>query len=183
MKSPRRFDFIALTVGACIPDLFEPYFNLTYTDPVYSVQRNWTHSLFGASTLDLAVGLMAAVLVVRPLLAWANRRWPSGLWSRFANHDFLERKSWPIVVLSIWIGTLSHVLIDVPFHAPFRLFFPFVANSWVFDWRLQFVADIASTLIFGPLLGYLLYTYWWRPSRGAPGTESQRAAVKGEGAG
>lgn len=166
MKFPQRFDFVALTVGAVIPDLFEPYFNLFYSEPVYTFQRDLTHSLLGASTLDLAVGLAATVLVVRPLLTRMNRRWPSGLWSRFAGHDFLEPRSWSIVVLSVWIGTLSHALIDVPFHGAFRLLSPFVSGAWVFDWRLQSVADIASTVLFGPLFGYVLYTYWWRPSRG-----------------
>ncbi|TLZ45053.1 MAG: DUF4184 family protein [Methanobacteriota archaeon] len=165
MKWPRRFDFVALTVGACIPDLFEPYFNLVYNDAIYNFQRDLTHSLFGALTLDFVVALVGTVLLVRPLLRWMNRRWPSGLWSRFANQDFLARRSWPVTLASVWLGTLSHVLIDVPFHATFRLFAPFAPDSLIFYWRLQPLADVASTVLFGPLFGYLLYTYWWRPSR------------------
>jgi membrane-bound metal-dependent hydrolase YbcI (DUF457 family) len=166
ITAPRRFDFVALTVGAMIPDLFEPYFNLVYSDSTYNLQRNWTHSLVGASSLDLAVGLAATVLVARPLLAWVNRKWPSDLWSRFANHDFQKRRSWTITLLSVWIGTLSHVLIDVPFHAAFRLFYPFVTDTWVFVWRLEPTMSLGSTVLFGPLFVYLLYAYWWRPSQG-----------------
>jgi membrane-bound metal-dependent hydrolase YbcI (DUF457 family) len=165
MKWPRRFDFVALTVGAVTPDVFEPYFNLAYNDAIYNLQRDLTHSLFGALTLDFVVALLGTVLIVRPLLRWMNRRWPSGLWSGFANQDFLARRPCPITLVSVWLGTLSHVLIDVPFHAAFRLFAPFAPDSWVFDWRMQPLADVASTVLFGPLFGYLLYMYWWRPSR------------------
>jgi membrane-bound metal-dependent hydrolase YbcI (DUF457 family) len=166
IKAPRRFDFVALTVGAVTPDVFEPYFNLFYSDTIYNLQRNWTHSLLGASTLDLAVGLVVTLLVVRPLLTRVGRNWPSGLWRRFANHDFQAPRSLGVTLLSVWIGILSHVLIDVPFHAAFRLLYPFVTNAWVFDWRMEPTASFVSTVLFGPLFVYLLYAYWWRPSRG-----------------
>jgi membrane-bound metal-dependent hydrolase YbcI (DUF457 family) len=175
MKWPHRFDFVALTVGAVIPDLFEPYFNYASSDLVYSLQRNWTHSLLGALTLDFLIGLTATVLVVRPLLRWAHGRWPSGLWSRFAKRDFLAPTSWRITFASVWVGALSHVLIDVPVHGTLRLFHPFVENVVLFHWRLQPFLDVATTLIFGLLFGYMLYEYWWRPSRSLRATSPSQA--------
>jgi hypothetical protein len=175
MKWPHRFDFVALTVGAVIPDLFEPYFNIVYSDPIHSLERDWTHSLLGALTLDFVLGLVATVLVVRPLLRWADRRWPSGLWSRFANRDFLVPTSWRITLASVWVGTLSHVLVDTPVHATFRLLYPLPQDITLYYWRLQPFADVATTLVFGPLFGYILYKHWWRPSRSRGETSPSQA--------
>jgi membrane-bound metal-dependent hydrolase YbcI (DUF457 family) len=168
MKFPRRFDFVALTVGAVIPDVFEPFIILGLIDPSWpSPDRDWTHSLLGAVTLDAALALAATVLVARPLLAWADQRSPSYLWSHFAGHDFRRRTTW-VTLLSVWIGTLSHALIDLPFHAAVRLFFPIGPELWLFPYQLQPVADLAANVLFAPLFLYLLYAYWWRPSRSGP---------------
>ena len=168
MKFPRRIDFVALTVGAVIPDLFEPFIALGLVDPSWPVDRDWTHSLLGALTLDAVLALAATFLVARPLLAWADRRWPSGLWSRFAGLEFRRRASWGVTLLSLWAGTLSHVLIDVPFHAEVRLFRPLGPEILLFHFQSQWVADLVSTVLFGPPFVVILYWYWWRPSRSGP---------------
>lgn len=164
MKFPRRFDFVALTVGAIIPDLFEPLFLFGLADSNWTLQRDWTHSLLGAFTLDAVLALAGTVLVARPILSWADRRWPSGLWSRFAGHEFRTPKSWPVTLLSVWIGSLSHVVVDLPFHATLRLFFP-APHELLFALESNLLASVVADLVFGVPFVYLLYVYWWRPSR------------------
>lgn len=173
-RFPRRFDFVALTVGAVIPDLFEPFVLLGVLDTEW-LHRDWTHSLFGAVTLDALLALGATLFLARPMLAWADRRWPSGLWSRFAGIEFRTRASWAVLLVSVWVGTLSHVLLDVPFHATLRLFFP-VSTVLLFHWELDLVATVIANLLFGPPFVYILYVHWWRPSRVPP--EKRRGASR-----
>jgi len=168
-KWPRRFDFVSLTVGAAIPDLFEPLVFLHVLDPQSDIVRDWTHSLIGAFTLDAILALAATTFVVRPLLVRGNRVWPSGLWSRFAGREFLGRKSGRVIVVSVWLGTISHVLLDVPFHAMLRLFYP-APGVPLYPPNLDFWAHIAADFVLGPVFLYLLYLHWWRPSRGTRGT-------------
>lgn len=170
MKFPRRLDFVAMTVGSVIPDLLEVpsilgMLGADWTQP----QRDWTHSLVGALTFDAVLSLAALFLVVRPLLTWMNRRWPSGLWNHFAGHEFPIRTAWTVTLASVWIGALSHVLIDLPLHAVLRLFFPLYPAAgeyvWVFHWTLQPFVDIVANVIFAPAFVFLAYVYWWRPHR------------------
>lgn len=163
IRFPGRFDFVALTVGAIVPDLFEPLVLLGLVGPVWG-HRDWTHSLLGAVTVDAALAIAGTVIVARPLLTWADRRAPSGLWNRFAGLDFRTPRSWPIILLSVWVGSLSHVLLDVPFHAAFRLFFP-APTVWLYSAEWDPWAHLAADLVLGPVTAYLLYVYWWKPSR------------------
>lgn len=164
MKFPRRFDFVALTVGAVIPDLLEPLFFLDLPHEVWSLQRDWTHSLLGAVTVDAVLALAATVLVARPLLAWADRRDPSGRWSRFGGLDIGTARPWPITLASVWVGSLSHVLVDLPFHATIRLLFP-APHEVLFPLELNLWATVVANLLFGIPFAYLLYRCWWKPSR------------------
>ena len=172
MKWPRRFDLVALTVGAAVPDLFEPFGILGVLGSASDLVRNWTHSILGAFTLDAILGLAATTLVVRPALAWAARARPSGLWTRFAGQEFLRPRSWPVVVLSVWIGTLSHIFLDVPFHAMLRLFYP-APGILLYAPGLDFWAHLAADLVLGPAFAYLVYVYWWLPSRRTRGTTAR----------
>jgi len=172
MKWPRRFDLVALTVGAAIPDLFEPLAIFRILGSASDLVRDWTHSIVGAFTLDAILGLAATTLVVRPALGWAARARPSGLWSRFAGHEFLSRRSWPVVVGSVWLGTLSHVFLDVPFHAMLRLFYP-APGILQYEPGLDFWAHLAADLVLGPAFAYLAYVYWWLPSRRTRGTTAR----------
>jgi hypothetical protein len=169
MKFPRRLDFLALTVGAVIPDVLEPFWAFGLLDQSWTQpHRDWTHSAFGAVTVDAILALAGLVLVARPLLTWLSRRWPSSLWNHFAGHEFPIRTSWTVTLVSVWIGALSHALIDLPFHGSLRFwflpFFPEGERIWVFHWELQWMADIAANVIFGPAFVFLAFVYWWRPA-------------------
>ena len=176
MRYPRRFDFIALTVGAVVPDLFEPFVLLGFIGPEWG-HRNWTHSLLGALTLDAGLALAGTVLVARPLLGWADRRWPSGLWSHFAGLELAASRRWSVTLVSAWIGSLAHILVDVPAHSTLRLFFP-AFTLILFPPELDTLLHLSADLVFGPLSVYILYVYWWRPSRRHPDTRGAQNGTK-----
>lgn len=95
----------ALVVGTMAPDL--PYFL-----PL-GVPRDFSHSLLGVVTVDLAVGalvLAAWVLLLRaPVLDYA----PAWLRSRMPNRQVA---SIPLVLLALVVGALTHLAIDTVTH-------------------------------------------------------------------
>ena len=139
--------------------------------------RNWTHSLLGALTLDAGLALAGTVLVARPLLGWADRRWPSGLWSHFAGLELAASRRWSVTLVSAWIGSLAHILVDVPAHSTLRLFFP-AFTLILFPPELDTLLHLSADLVFGPLSVYILYVYWWRPSRRHPDTRGAQNGTK-----
>jgi membrane-bound metal-dependent hydrolase YbcI (DUF457 family) len=171
MKFPRRFDFVALTVGSVIPDLLEPVFMIAFPG-AYWAHREWSHSLVGAVTYDLAVALATTIVIARPLLGWLDRVRPSPLWSRFGGVDFRVGRIGLWTVASAAIGTLSHILIDIPFHTVMPLFFP-AASTRLYPEEFGRFTGAASALVFGPAFGFLLYRYWWRPARAPKGTRGE----------
>lgn len=162
-RFPERLDFVALTVGAVIPDLFELVF-LFLLPGFYRLQRSVSHSLLGALTYDLGLALLGIHLVARPLLYWLDRKWPSSLWSRYAGLDYRTSRPWRVVILSAAIGTLSHVLLDVPFHSVNLLFFPIPLNVVIFPTEYGVLASYLGHAIVGVFLVYLLWVNWWRPA-------------------
>jgi Domain of unknown function (DUF4184) len=163
LKFPDRLDFLALTVGSVIPDLLEPVTLLAFPE-YHGALRGWSHSFLGALTYDLALTLVATTFVVRPLLGWLDRVRPSPLWNRFGGLDYRAPKPRGWTIVSAAIGTLSHLLSDLPFHAAMPLFFP---AAWIqlfpeeFDW----IVGTVSTVLFGTAFAFILYHYWWLPSR------------------
>jgi hypothetical protein len=109
---PKRFDFIALSAGAVIPDILIP---ATYLLPeIENGTRYLTHSLIGAFTFDLALGLIAALYVIPSVIRYFKRTSPDPRGYEFAGIDVLEgRGGLPVTVYSILIGTTSHVLFDI----------------------------------------------------------------------
>jgi|SRR3990172_1233482 len=161
-KRAPKLDFVALTVGAVIPDLFELVFVFLLPD-LYWVQRDLSHSLLGAVTYDVGLGL-AGVLVARRLLHFLDRIHPSPLWSRYGGRDYRTGRPWRWVVLSLMIGSLAHVLVDLPFHWQHPLLFPFGERLVLFPAEQAFLVDRVTIVLFGSLFLYLLYVNWWRPA-------------------
>jgi len=159
---PQRLDFIALTVGCVIPDLFEPVFFFAWGDS-YWLQRSLSHSLLGAVTYDLALAVLG-ILLARRLLSWLDRIHPSTLWRWYGGLDFRTPRAWSVVIASAVVGTVSHVLLDLPFHHDNPLFFPFgetIHNDRDLDLLLPYpLAHILVALLFL----VLLYVHWWRPA-------------------
>lgn len=166
MWRPNHFDFVALTVGSVIPDLLEPVFLFALPE-WYMGHREWSHSVLGALTYDLAVALVATLFVARPLLGWLNRVRPSPLWTRFADQEFSRPVTRRVTLLSAAIGTLSHPLIDFPFHSTSQLLFPGPPIE-VFPEAYAWIGGTASALIFGPAFFFMVYRYWLLPAGERP---------------
>lgn len=158
-----QLDFVAITVGAVIPDLFEPVL-IFFLPAFYWTQRDLSHSLLGAVTYDVGLTLVGTVLVARPMLFWLDRVHPSPLWSRYGGREFRAARPWRWVVLSAALGSLSHVLLDLPFHWQHPLFFPAGERLILFSTEHAFLVDRLANAVFAPLFLYLLYVNWWRPA-------------------
>jgi hypothetical protein len=134
---PERFDVLALYVGAAVPDVIDGL-----AGPFKGGLGQWIgHSLVGLFALCVPVGL---------LLTWALRR--SGPWvQRVAPSmwNLLVRVSQPsnappraaiasrwrrlgFVSFSVWVGALSHLVIDFISHGNFLWFFPWYDNPHFF---------------------------------------------------
>lgn len=163
LRFPKRLDFVALTIGAVIPDLFEPVL-LVLGDPnLYWAQRDWSHSLLGAFTYDLVLAIVMTTFVARPLLYRFDRMLPSPLWSRFGGRDYRTSGPRSVVLLSAAIGTVSHVLLDVPFHPVSPLLFPAPRFS-VVPPEYENLVFLVSGAVFAVFFLYLLYEYWLHPT-------------------
>jgi hypothetical protein len=95
VRWPRRFDVLALSLGAMVADLeILIVYSLT-GDPFLS--RGLMHSILGVLTVNLIVALLTA----RHLVPWAatclDRRFPGTGWRRFAHRDLVDDRKGPSV--------------------------------------------------------------------------------------
>lgn len=155
---PRRFDFIGLTVGAVIMDFYIPFTYLILDIEI--PMRIITHSLIGAWTFDLLLGLIVALYIVPPLIRYLKTRTSDPRVYKFAGMDVLgqDRDLW-VVIYSILIGTTSHVLVDIPYHGGSPVLYPLDSIPFPLDeillWKI-----FSQGVIFLAFL-YLAYKYWW----------------------
>ncbi len=154
---PKKLDFIALTMGAIIPDLFEPFAMTIFREHYWPI-REITHSLIGAVTVDLALALAGTLFVVLPLFRWLKKK-NEGL-AFFAGMDMTERKGGKVMVLSALIGTVSHVTLDIFYHARNPLLYPMQPIRLFPDLETLNIARliIDVTLILAFL--YIFYKYY-----------------------
>ncbi len=159
IRCPKRFDFIALTVGAMIPDVLEPDVILLIPQRYWSV-RGLTHSLLGAVTLDLLLGLLVGYYIFPYLVQFFMKRSDDVRWYTFAGHNILKRKKHTIIVYSTLIGTVSHVLLDVPFHTTSPLFWPLgsVSVSYRAEWYT--LPLLPFNLLFLCTFALLVWKFW-----------------------
>ncbi len=159
---PKRFDFIGLSVGAVIPDLFIPFVYILpgYEGPV----RIITHSLIGAFTFDFVLALLAALYVVPRVIRYFKRTSSDPRGYKFAGIDVLEQRgSLLVIAYSILIGTTSHVLLDILYHGGSPVFYPLPSVMFplaeVLPWEIFTHGTILLAFV------YLAYVYWWRRGR------------------
>ncbi len=159
---PKRFDFIGLSVGAVIPDLFIPFF---YVLPVYEEPaRILTHSLIGAFTFDFILALIAALYVVPRVIRYYKRTSPDPRGYKFAGIDVLEQRgSLSVIAYSILIGTTSHVLLDILYHGGSPVFYPLPSVMFPLDEVLPWEIFAHGTILLAFV--HLAYVYWWKMGR------------------
>ncbi|MCK4950056.1 MAG: DUF4184 family protein [Thermoplasmata archaeon] len=159
---PKRFDFIGLSVGAVIPDLFIPFVYIlpAYEEPV----RIITHSLIGAFTFDFVLALVATLYVVPKVIRYFKNTSSDPRGYKFAGIDILEQRgSLPVIVYSILIGTTSHVLLDILYHGGSPVFYPLPSVMFPPDEVLSLEIFAHGTILLAFV--YLAYVYWWKMGR------------------
>ena len=160
LARPKRFDWIALSVGATIPDILEPLM-ITLFLPYYWDVRIVTHSLIGSFTIMLLAAVLISLFVVPPILRFFKNRYQDKRFHTFAGIDILEeRGSSFMIIYSALIGILSHVVIDVFYHSSNPLLYPSENIAILFYDDL-----LASRIIISPIIGgiflLLAYKFWW----------------------
>ena len=167
VRWPRRWDLLALSFGAVMPDL-----EIVTAGPLsnWVLGRGIMHSLLGVVTVNLLLAAFAA-RVLGPWLATAlDRRFPGKGWRTFAGHDVVrDRKSIPVLVASAIVGGLSHLGIDLLHHIDTPLLWPwreaaFRIGPWATSSTIggiEDVADIVANVVAGSLF-VLMVVRWVR---------------------
>ncbi|MBI3817930.1 MAG: DUF4184 family protein [Planctomycetes bacterium] len=118
-RFPRRFDGVALCVGAAMPDAMD--FALW---PVRGELGQW----LGHSLLGIFISIPAGLA-----LAWAARRaLPVKFISRLDDRADVNTNRPIRAAASIAIGAFSHVSFDLVTHGNFLLFWPWYLNNRAF---------------------------------------------------
>jgi membrane-bound metal-dependent hydrolase YbcI (DUF457 family) len=114
-KLDKRLSLPGLVVGCMFPDLEIPVILLFGTQVP---NRMILHSLLGSATLGTFLALIVTVLVYPPLV--------SRLFHVDKERVESKCKLSSAVVLSVFVGNLSHVLLDVTNHPYNPVFWPFL---------------------------------------------------------
>lgn len=123
LRWPAAFSFWALTLGAMVSDL-EVLPLMALTGDVH-LARGPMHSIVGVLTVNAAVAVLAAWLLLPPVLRWVQTRWPDPRLLRFAGQDLRrDPRDLPTLYASAVFGGLTHVLVDIPTHAYNPLWWP-----------------------------------------------------------
>ncbi|MBN1417618.1 MAG: DUF4184 family protein [Planctomycetes bacterium] len=138
---PRHFDALALCVGAAMPDVVDGFLGLGRGD----LGQWYGHTLLGTVVLCWPAGLLLTRLL-RVVTAHLSRRFESvrrmqrtfvRLAHPSATHvdateSGLVRNGLVFISLSVWIGALSHLLLDFVSHGNCLWLYPFRGNMRVF---------------------------------------------------
>ena len=148
VRWPRRWDLLALSMGAVMPDL-----EIVTVYPILRTLesgRGLMHSVLGVLTVNLVLAVLAARYLVPWMAVRLDRRYPGAGWRRFAGHDFAaDRKTWAVTIGSAVLGGLSHLGFDVFMHYDTPLLWPWrdqpiAAVPWAVDpiwsWGIELVA-------------------------------------------
>ncbi len=154
-KARKGLVFPALIVGSLIPDL-EPLVGYL-TNGQLVPPRGFLHSLLGAVTLNPFLAVVVTMFLYPVLVA------------RIFNVEKKEvaekcRFS-SLLVLSAFIGSLFHLLVDITSHEYNPLLYPFTSQS--FDTFVLFNDYVsASILVHAVLFGLLLAIFVYERSKG-----------------
>ena len=171
----RRLDGVALVVGSFMPDL--PHMILV------GPSREVTHTL-GASVwfcLPLAIPtyLFARAFLIEALVMILPDALHQRITPAVSGWAALRGRAWPWVVLSLWLGTLTHVVWDAFTHFTS----PLVQASEFLRLELTEIAgqrlEVFNLLQHGStVLGLLLIVYWF--SRWTGQTQTSSRPTRGE---
>ena len=147
----RWFSMTGLIIGSLTPD-FEYFFRMS-TKSIYS------HPIVGLFWFDLPLGILLCFLYHDLIRNSLFEDLPRFLRSRFSNFKQFAwneyfKSSWIIIILSIFIGGVSHIFWDSFTHAHgyFVQFIPALSNKVsLFGWQIPIfkVLQHASSLIGG----------------------------------
>jgi hypothetical protein len=161
LLKPKKFDWIGLTVGAIIPDFLEPLMITIFVKQYWEV-RIWTHSLLGAITVMTLFAAFLAIYIVPKLLGYLTEKYKDKRFHTFAGIDILkERGSNFVILYSAFIGTLSHIILDLFFHTRNPILHPHREGAILLFGDLT-ISMVITTLISGGLFIYISYKYWWK---------------------
>ncbi|WP_344169833.1 DUF4184 family protein [Kribbella lupini] len=174
----RPFVASALVAGALAPDLL--YIGPLYTFATRYIHGNFTltltHEFSSAFWLDPLLALVALLifhlLLKRPLIALA----PPALAGRL---PAAERPGFLWVVISVFIGGLTHVLWDSFTHGDgyFVQHWSFLSTAITPTWDVNRVLQYVSSV--GGVLAIAVYlVFWWRRTTARPVGDGLAPAVR-----
>jgi membrane-bound metal-dependent hydrolase YbcI (DUF457 family) len=115
---PKTFSFTLFCYSQVVTDLESGYHLLRHRYPIHT----FFHTLVGATI----VGLFCAI-TGKPLMSWLIRcyreRTPEKLKRLWGNENSVM--SWKTALVTAYIGTYSHVLMDAIMHPDLKPFWPF----------------------------------------------------------
>ena len=156
-KSVMKLSLPALIVSSMLPDLEIPLIYLTTTS---QSNRLFLHSLFGAATLGTLLSVLLTVFVYPAVISIAFR-----LERRVVEEACRFSSS---LVISCFLGCLSHVLIDALHHEFNPVLYPFVEVS--FDSLVLFGnQDLASSVVHFAFAGIVMLVLGWELTKGIHG--------------
>jgi len=136
-KFPKKFDGVALCIGAMVPD-----FN-GFVDLFTSLElRNISHSLLGLIIWTLPIAIILTILFSRYIGPWiaklANKEnILSNILSYFGMDEChylktkkVNRRFFLVASISAIIGGFTHLILDLPSHQIIELFYPWTLLSY-----------------------------------------------------
>ena len=150
----RSLSFSGLVVGAMVPD-FEYFITLR-------LQGDHGHSFWGLWYFDIPLGLLALWLFQRIIRDPMLRHFPTFLQQRFAYcyRQPWRHASWLMLIVSIWLGAVTHVIWDSFTHVGrFSTWLPVLVEPSLFglSWPWSRVLQHIST--FGGLTAIAWFVY------------------------
>ena len=147
---PKRWISVTgLVLGSLMPD-FEYFLRM-------KIQSNFSHTLEGIFWFDLPLGLLTAFVFHNLIRNHLFANLPKMLKSRFMkytnfNWNSYSKTNWFVVIISILIGTISHIFWDSFTHDTgyFVKTIPFLSNSMeLLDYRIPVLKILqhSSTLV------------------------------------
>lgn len=118
-KIDKKLSLPALVVGSVFPDLEIPVIILLFRDRIPS--HLVLHSLLGAATVGTFFSVIFIVLLYPHLV--------SGIFGIEKNRIERKCKLSVILVLSAFLGNVSHVLLDFTVHIYNAIFWPFLSDT------------------------------------------------------
>jgi membrane-bound metal-dependent hydrolase YbcI (DUF457 family) len=100
--------------------------------------------------------------MVPRILVYLKEKYKDKRFHTFAGVDILENRGpIPTVIYSALIGTVSHVTLDLFYHARNPIFYPHGDTAILFFNDLD-ISRIITTVITGGIFCYLAYKFWWK---------------------